>query len=579
MTTNAVPPAPPGLGPAKTASSNGTDGKAPLSVLLVEDSAVDARLLVESLRPYIRAGTLVVQPARRLTDALTELRRFSFSCVLLDLGLPDGRGVANVEAVRAADPAATIIVMTGLDDEAAAVEALKLGAQEYIVKGTQEGEKLLKTIRHAVERNRHVGDIGAAHDKAFVEVARDPLTGLVSSHLFSDAGRRIVALARRAGWPIGLAIFRLEGLDRVREDFGSAIADELLQTAAERLSDEVPEDALVARLDERELVVLLAGAGHEPLLRTLGVRLEAIQHIGQCAVAANVRAGLAGLPADASTLEGLLLAARRRLTPVGVAKAPGTDDEGMRLDPVVAYADTMSLPVDDGTGLFFCPWADLRRQSVMGVEVRTATAPETAAEMLAYFVAACREWASWREAAGGERRLAFRLPPVMAPEVGQDPSLIDAMAQTVHQHGGRPEGVILLWRSALPMATDDLVARLVVGLRARGFSVFADQWRGDTGIGQSLARLAMVPLDGIRLADDIFLGVAAEGLAGPRRRWLTATLGAAEKMEMAVIATGIDSRETSAAARLSGLHLVQGTWVAPEVGNAGELVEAFSRVF
>ena len=60
---------------SEVAAPAGADGEAPLSVLLVEDSAMDARLIVESLRPHIRAGRLVVQPARRLTDALTELRR------------------------------------------------------------------------------------------------------------------------------------------------------------------------------------------------------------------------------------------------------------------------------------------------------------------------------------------------------------------------------------------------------------------------------------------------------------------------------------------------------------------------
>jgi EAL domain-containing protein (putative c-di-GMP-specific phosphodiesterase class I)/DNA-binding NarL/FixJ family response regulator len=130
---------------------------APLGLLLLEDSPADSRLLVESLRDQTSAGTVVIQTVRRLADALRELKRFHFSCVLVDLGLPDGEGVRNVARIREADPRIAIVVLTGLSDERAAEEARQLGAQDYLIKGERLGEELLSFVRRAIAKQESAG--------------------------------------------------------------------------------------------------------------------------------------------------------------------------------------------------------------------------------------------------------------------------------------------------------------------------------------------------------------------------------------------------------------------------------------
>lgn len=127
-------------------------GDAPLSVLLLEDDPADSRLLIESLREQIVAGTVVVRTVRRLADALRELKRSSFACVLVDLGLPDASGVAHVASIRQANPGAAIIVLTGLVDRHAAEEAFRLGAHDYLVKRPRSGDKLLELVRGAIAK-------------------------------------------------------------------------------------------------------------------------------------------------------------------------------------------------------------------------------------------------------------------------------------------------------------------------------------------------------------------------------------------------------------------------------------------
>ena len=137
--------------------------RAPLGLLLLEDSPADSRLLVESLREYVNSGAIVIQTVRRLADALRELKRFQFSCVLVDLGLPDGEGVRNVARIREADANIAIVVLTGLTDERAADEAFALGAQDYLIKGQRLGDELLEFVRRAIAK------VGVSTDSVVVE--------------------------------------------------------------------------------------------------------------------------------------------------------------------------------------------------------------------------------------------------------------------------------------------------------------------------------------------------------------------------------------------------------------------------
>jgi signal transduction histidine kinase len=74
--------------------------------------------------------------------------------VLLDMGLPDGHGLDTVRRVHAAAPSVPVIVLTGLDDETLAAEAMKEGAQDYLIKGQIENRALPRALRHAIERHR-----------------------------------------------------------------------------------------------------------------------------------------------------------------------------------------------------------------------------------------------------------------------------------------------------------------------------------------------------------------------------------------------------------------------------------------
>jgi DNA-binding NtrC family response regulator len=122
-----------------------------LRILLVEDQEGDARLAQEALADSRRAEFQVARVAR-LSEALARLEAEPFDVVLLDLGLPDSIGLQTFTALHAHSPNVPVVVLSGLDDETTAVGAVRLGAQDYLVKGRYDDELLERAVRYAFER-------------------------------------------------------------------------------------------------------------------------------------------------------------------------------------------------------------------------------------------------------------------------------------------------------------------------------------------------------------------------------------------------------------------------------------------
>ncbi len=126
---------------------------APIKVLLIEDNPGDAHLVERYLSGEPRSG-IELEHANRVGLGLDTLRRDPVDLVLLDLNLPDSRGLATFERVHSSFPKIPKIVMTGQDDRSQAVEAVRQGAQDYLVKGKVDTELLVRSIRYALERSR-----------------------------------------------------------------------------------------------------------------------------------------------------------------------------------------------------------------------------------------------------------------------------------------------------------------------------------------------------------------------------------------------------------------------------------------
>lgn len=124
-----------------------------IQALLVEDNPGDARLVEEMLSD---AGqhSVNLEHADKLSGGLKRLNKNSIDVILLDLKLPDSEGLDTFTEMHARAPELPIIVLSGLGDEKVAVEAVRNGAQDYLVKGDVSEDLLIRSIRYAIERKR-----------------------------------------------------------------------------------------------------------------------------------------------------------------------------------------------------------------------------------------------------------------------------------------------------------------------------------------------------------------------------------------------------------------------------------------
>jgi anti-anti-sigma factor len=122
-----------------------------IKVLLIEDDRKDARLIQTMLGDAADIA-FDVEVFGRLSTGLERLAEGDIDLVLLDLTLPDSRGLRSLTKLRNETSEVPIIIFTGLDDEGAALEALQRGAQDYLIKGQVDSDILSRSIRYAIER-------------------------------------------------------------------------------------------------------------------------------------------------------------------------------------------------------------------------------------------------------------------------------------------------------------------------------------------------------------------------------------------------------------------------------------------
>jgi signal transduction histidine kinase len=123
------------------------------AILLVEDNPADARLLGEMFSEQDSLHTELT-----LVDCMSAAEKYlltrAVDIILLDLGLPDAQGLGAIRRAHAAAPRVPLVVLTGLDDESVAEQALQEGAQDYLIKGQIETRGILRALRYATARKR-----------------------------------------------------------------------------------------------------------------------------------------------------------------------------------------------------------------------------------------------------------------------------------------------------------------------------------------------------------------------------------------------------------------------------------------
>lgn len=165
----------------------------PLRVLLVEDNAAEALLLRESIAGVPNAPEVL--HVERLDRALDILGSTAVDAVLLDLELPDSEGLGTLDRVCAAAGHVPIVVLTGREDEAFGLEAVRRGAQDYVPKGQAAARQLVQTLYHAVERKRYETALARSAQKNLL--LAEVMAGVVAQTEVEDLLKTVAEAGRR----------------------------------------------------------------------------------------------------------------------------------------------------------------------------------------------------------------------------------------------------------------------------------------------------------------------------------------------------------------------------------------------
>ena len=129
-----------------------------MHLLLIEDNPDDAKLTQDMLEKAAN-DKLEIVIADQLSTGIKHLTKKQPDVILLDLGLPDSQGLDSVTKLYNLGLKIPIVVLTGWDDESASINAIKQGAQDYLIKGKVNGHELWKVVNYAIERENLIQEL------------------------------------------------------------------------------------------------------------------------------------------------------------------------------------------------------------------------------------------------------------------------------------------------------------------------------------------------------------------------------------------------------------------------------------
>ncbi|MDR3415474.1 MAG: diguanylate cyclase response regulator [Nevskia sp.] len=238
-----------------------SDTKTPLTLLLVEDSDLDADLFEAHVQQsaYLRQAKVV------RVDSITAARAWLGSglqradCTLLDLGLPDSAGLSGLWQLRQAHPDVPVVLLTAMDDDYVALSAVREGAQDYLVKDSATSSTLTRVILNAIQRQQALAQLAERQDNEHYLATHDPLTGIPNRRMFEERLKTHLQLDPAAN-PAVIVMLDLNGFKAINDGHGHATGDAVLRTVANRLLHCVRTNDLVARLGGDEFVLFLHSA-------------------------------------------------------------------------------------------------------------------------------------------------------------------------------------------------------------------------------------------------------------------------------------------------------------------------------
>jgi diguanylate cyclase (GGDEF)-like protein len=277
------------------------------SILIVDDSKPDVEKLLSDLESGLPKGASV-QVAESLADAVARVTSDSDrpAVVLMDQELPDADGLKAVSRLTELGLEAPIIVIGDSADEAVAVQAVRAGAQDYLVRDQADSRRLLRTIRQALSRND-------SQAKLTRVALYDQLTGAANRVLFERRAEQAVLAARAQDKKLALLFADVDRFKPINDEFGHDVGDALLSAFAMRLADCLSPSDLLSRLGGDEFAILStriqSRAEAQQLANALRDAMSVPFELAGRTIPVTASIGLALFPDDANNEKELLRSA------------------------------------------------------------------------------------------------------------------------------------------------------------------------------------------------------------------------------------------------------------------------------
>lgn len=531
-----------------------------LEILLIEDNAGDARLVREILEER-EDSHFVLKHVQKLNFALEQLEENKFDVIFLDLSLPDGQGVEMISRLQERSPATPIILLTGLDDEELALEAVKNGAQDYLVKDDVNANLLVRSMTYAIERQRLLVEMEKARQLERYLAYHDGLTHLPNRQLFYDRLEQAAVHAKRSDTLVGVLFLDLDDFKRMNETHGHSTGDALLQAVAERLKSGLRESDTIARIGGDEFTVLLSNITKvEDAVKVAQKLIEEFTEpfrIGDKKFFVTVSVGISFYPFDGTETETLI-----KMADIAMYRVKGQGKNNYQLYDLsmdakafehIALENSLRRALErDELVIYYQPQASLSNGEITGLEALIRWEhPEFGLVLPSKFIPiaedsglivplgewvireACRQNKAWQDAGLQPVPVAVNLSARQFFEKRLPETISEALSET----GLSAKYLTLEITESSTMHDVDYTTATLNRLKEMGIKIAMD----DFGTGySSLSYLKRFPLDMLKI-DRTFV----KGIPNDREDAviISAIVALAHNLELMVIAEGVETED------------------------------------
>jgi diguanylate cyclase (GGDEF)-like protein len=219
-----------------------------IKVLLVEDMVMIAKINEQMLKKSPTNRYSVTHKVD-LAGTVAALKADEYDVVLLDLNLPDSRELDTLARVVETAPETPVIVLTASNDDEVGLRAVKVGAQDFLLKGDFNYLTLDRAIVYSIERHRLQRTIRQL-------AVLDELTGLYNRRGFNSLNPDVIEKAKATGQRGFLCYFDLDRFKQINDVLGHAKGDEALKEFSANIQSVFRKDVLLVRLGGDEFVAM-----------------------------------------------------------------------------------------------------------------------------------------------------------------------------------------------------------------------------------------------------------------------------------------------------------------------------------